>query len=172
MAEKKWMIDLPNPHTPGAFCDKGPMTEDEARSYLDHWGLAKHFEVFATELNQEKAEDAAPWVLKYEHRHGVDETVYATEELANKGACHLIVSWWGDVDDRDSRAEIAKKLAEKDWVGAREAWNDYQEWAEDKHGGTREFLTIEQQGRVVTEVPDPEPPAEDASGVGEGEDAD
>lgn len=42
MAQKKYMIDLPNPDSPGEFFDEGPMTEAEAKTYLGQWGLAEH----------------------------------------------------------------------------------------------------------------------------------
>lgn len=49
---QKYMIDLPNPDSPGEFFDEGPMTEAEAKDYLGQWGLAEHWQLFATELNQ------------------------------------------------------------------------------------------------------------------------
>lgn len=99
-----------------------------------------------------------PWTLKYEHAHGVDETDYATEELAEKGACHLIVSWWSDIDDAGWRSRIAAKLVEKDWAGARETWAAYQEWHEDEYMIEREYMSINQRDEPVTDVPDPVPP--------------
>lgn len=109
------------------------------------------------DVSRRVASDELPWTLKYEHEHGVDETDYATEELAVKGACHIIVSWWRDIDSKSWRAKIAEKIKQRDWDGAMGLWNNYQS----EQTGEREYLSIAQRAEPVLDVPDPQAPNED-----------
>lgn len=62
MADRKYMVDLPDPSRPGAFHSKGPLSAAEALSYLWQWFPDAEEDVlcplFLTEVNQEG--DEAP----------------------------------------------------------------------------------------------------------------
>ena len=62
MADKKFMVDLPDPSRPGKYHSEGPFTRSEVLAYLGQWypnsADGPAFALFVTELNQsEDAED-------------------------------------------------------------------------------------------------------------------
>lgn len=84
------------------------------------------------------------WVLIYEHRHGSDITVYATEQLAQGGAKELIEQYLDqEVQRQDARAAIRAALKANLLSDATELYND--------HSG--EYVTISKQTVVGLDTP-------------------
>jgi hypothetical protein len=80
------------------------------------------------------------WVLMYSHEHGIDTSVYGSEERALKSATEIIMRWIGDVEERDEDAadEIKKLVASGDHRQALETWQEWQ-----YSGDEAEVISIE-----------------------------
>lgn len=67
--------------------------------------------------------DEVVYVVVYEHKHGVDSMVCASESAANEVLVGIITEYIDDVDEPD-RSEIKKLLEANDYDALPAAWNE------------------------------------------------
>jgi hypothetical protein len=66
------------------------------------------------------------FVLVYEHKHGVDTSVYSNADKAFRGAVEIILNWIDEVADEQVRGEILRRIVANNYEGALELWGNYQ----------------------------------------------
>lgn len=87
------------------------------------------------------------FILKYDHKHGMDLSVYLTEEEAELGAAHLMLEWISylcDGEDRTVAGEILDHIEKGEYNEAMQLWPVL--------AGETEFLNIE-EAKVYDDQP-------------------
>lgn len=67
------------------------------------------------------------WVLSYDHRHGTDITLHATEAKAVECAADIINGWLNEINSPEYTQRIEAALDKQNWQGALDAWREYQQ---------------------------------------------
>jgi hypothetical protein len=67
------------------------------------------------------------WVLAYDHQHGTDITLHATEAKAVECAADIIEGWLHEVNNEDAQVHIESALNRQAWQKALDLWREYQQ---------------------------------------------